>query len=243
MRTRVSANSQQVAPVPIVLLHGLGASGTYLLPTAELLATRHKVYVPDLPGFGASEKPIHSLSVDALGDFVSDWLEATGIRQAVFIGNSLGCQVVIDLAMRHPRQVHSAILIGPTVDSVGHTMLCQLWRGIRALLREPWALWLILARDYWSTGTMRLWETFHWALADPVQAKLSRIHVPVLVVRGNRDLISPQRWVEEVVGLLPRGHLAVVHNGTHATNFSEPHELVRVVAEFLSKHASGSPIR
>lgn len=234
MRARVSTNPQEATLIPIVLVHGLGASGRYMLPTAELLAMRHNVFVPDLPGFGTSDKPTHALSVEELGDFLSVWLEAIGLSQAVFIGNSLGCQVVVDLAMRHPRQVHSAILVGPTVDSVGHTIPHQLWRGIRALFREPLALWLILARDYWSTGTKRLWDTFHWALADPVPVKFSMIHAPVLVVRGSRDLMSPQRWVEEIVKLLPRGQLIVIHYGTHATNFTAPDELVRVITEFVS---------
>ena len=41
----------------IVHVHGFGISGTYLEPTAALLAMRHRTYVPDLPGMGRSMRP------------------------------------------------------------------------------------------------------------------------------------------------------------------------------------------
>lgn len=236
MFARISMNQQEVERIPIILLHGLGVSGRYMLPTATRLAADYKVFVPDLPGFGGSDKPAHALGVQALADLLSAWLDDLGIGKAVFLGNSLGCQVIVDLAVRHPQHVHSAILVGPTVDRVGHTFIRQLWRAFRDLLREPWSLWPILALDYWATGTRRLLETCRVALGDPVQENFARMHVPTLVVRGGRDTIVPQRWVEEVVTLLPCGRLAVIPNGTHATNYSSPDELARIASEFIAEH-------
>jgi pimeloyl-ACP methyl ester carboxylesterase len=54
--------------LPVVLVHGLGLSGRYMLPTAEHLAPHFPVYVPDLPGFGDSEKPAQTLDVPALAE-------------------------------------------------------------------------------------------------------------------------------------------------------------------------------
>ena len=84
----------------------------------------------------------------------------------MFLGNSLGCQVIIDLAVRYPELVDAAVLVGPTVDTSGHTMIQQLWRGFRDLVHEPWSLWRILARDYLRTGTSRMYRTFRFALQD-----------------------------------------------------------------------------
>src|SRR5690349_2655970 len=41
----------------IVHVHGFGISGTYLEPTAAVLATRYRTFVPDLPGMGRSLRP------------------------------------------------------------------------------------------------------------------------------------------------------------------------------------------
>jgi 2-hydroxy-6-oxonona-2,4-dienedioate hydrolase len=108
MLVRVSTNPQEVTTLPVVLLHGLGVSGRYMMPTAERLAVHYKVFVPDLPGFGRSDKPRHALGVPALADLLSAWLDGLGIGEAVFLGNSLGCQVIVDLAIRYPGQCPTA---------------------------------------------------------------------------------------------------------------------------------------
>jgi pimeloyl-ACP methyl ester carboxylesterase len=77
---------------PIVLVHGLAVSHRYLMPTAALLARRHPVGVPDLPGFGLSGDPRSALDTTRLGDALGGWLHAarlpsrglssTGVRWA-----------------------------------------------------------------------------------------------------------------------------------------------------------------
>jgi pimeloyl-ACP methyl ester carboxylesterase len=56
-----SASVSLDAPV-IVLVHDSGLSGRYMIPTAQQLTTNCRVYVPDLPGFGDSDKPARSLT-------------------------------------------------------------------------------------------------------------------------------------------------------------------------------------
>jgi len=114
MHTRIS-----VDPVPsnapvVVLVHGSGLSGCYMLPTAEGLAPDYHVYMLDLPGFGDSGKPSRVLDVPELADALAAWMEATGLTRVALLGNSFGCQVIADLAARHPEQVERAVLQGPT---------------------------------------------------------------------------------------------------------------------------------
>lgn len=232
--TRCSNSHSRAGAVPIVLIHGLGVSGRYMMPTAERLAARHAVFVPDLPGFGKSDKPDHALSIGELADILVVWLATMNLQRPAFLGNSMGCQVIVDLAMRYPDSVDRAILVGPTVDRIGRTMPRQIMRGCRDLLHEPWSLWRILAHDYFVTGTARMYQTLREALADPVEEKLSRIQAPTLVVRGSRDPIAPQRWIEEMCAALPRGRLAVIPGGTHAANYTAADALCRIANDFLS---------
>lgn len=55
MHARVSAEPPD-APV-VILVHGVVVSSSYMMPTAELLAPNYRVYAPDLPGYGKSDKP------------------------------------------------------------------------------------------------------------------------------------------------------------------------------------------
>src|SRR5262249_17345979 len=52
MYARVSEAAAPADRPTVVLVHGLGVSGTYMVPTAQRLAVDHAVYVPDLPGYG-----------------------------------------------------------------------------------------------------------------------------------------------------------------------------------------------
>src|SRR5437764_14984060 len=96
-------------PVParpaLVLVHGVGLSYRYLMPYAALLAEHFRVFVPDQPGFGRSHKPRRVLPLPELADWLADWMEAVGLEQAALMGNSFGCQVVVNLAVRHPHRV------------------------------------------------------------------------------------------------------------------------------------------
>jgi pimeloyl-ACP methyl ester carboxylesterase len=70
-------------------------------------------------------------------------------------------------------------------------------------------------------------------LAHRIEDLLPRIGAPALVVRGSRDYIAPQAWVEEVARLLPQGRLAIIEGGGHALNYSKAPELARLVRPFL----------
>ena len=88
-----------VAPMPpgtpvVVLVHGSGLSGRYMIPTAERLAADYPVYVPDLPGFGDSDKPSRVFDVSELTDWLAEWMVAAGLDRAALLGNLFGCQII-----------------------------------------------------------------------------------------------------------------------------------------------------
>ena len=233
MHARVSTTPAPAGSPAVVLIHGLVVSSRYMVPTAERLAPHHKVYVPDLPGFGRSEKPSSVLDVSGLSHSLAAWMGAVGLESAVLVGNSVGCQVIAELALRHPERVERAVLQGPTMDPEARTALRQAARLALAGTREPLSLLPIMLLDYLSAGLRRSFATFRYALEDPIEEKLPRVRVPTLVVRGARDPIVPQRWAEGVARLLPEGRLVVVPGAAHTMNYGAPSELARVVRAFV----------
>ncbi len=100
---------------PLVLLHALGESALdwrWVIPT---LARTHRVYAPDLPGFGASAKPTADYSPAFFERFAVGFLDALGLRRAAVVGNSLGGLSALRLALSEPSRVGALIL----VDSAG----------------------------------------------------------------------------------------------------------------------------
>lgn len=219
----------------VVLVHGLVVSSRYMVPAAERLAPHRRVFAPDLPGFGRSEKPPRVLDVAGLSDALSAWMGEVGLERAALVGNSFGCQIIADLAVRHPGRVERAVLQGPTMDPLGRSVPRQVGRFLIDTSREPLSLLAIELLDYLSAGTRRSWRTFRYALEDRIEEKLPHMRVPTLVVLGSRDAIVPQRWAEEVARSLPMGRLVVIPGSAHAMNYSSPLELTRVVLPFLSE--------
>lgn len=96
---------------PVVLLHGLGASNASMLTVLHDLARDHRVLSPDTPGFGASEAPPWRYTADQLYRWLRAFLDETGSRGAVVIGNSLGGRLALELALRDPDAVERLVLL------------------------------------------------------------------------------------------------------------------------------------
>jgi pimeloyl-ACP methyl ester carboxylesterase len=240
IQTRMTSPVAPTArPIPerpvIVLLHGLLISSLYLLPTAALLGKTHRVLVPDLPGFGSSTNPSHIYSLQEQADFLVDWLDVLAIQRPIFLGNSLGCQVLVDLAMRCPERAAALILTSPTVDPYFHGLVPQFVRLLLDAPLEDPRLFLPLARDLVMGGPVRALRTFQAALADPLPHKLTRVQAPTLVVRGDRDPVVSQRWAEEVTALLPRARLQVLTDAPHCVTFTTPQQVAAAVYTFLEE--------
>ncbi|MBE1486287.1 pimeloyl-ACP methyl ester carboxylesterase [Plantactinospora soyae] len=184
------------------------------MPTALRLGGR-AVYVPDLPGFGLSDKPPAVLDVGQHAEAIAALTDTLGIASAAILGNSFGCQVAVELVARRPDLVAALILVSPTTDPAAATMTGQLRRLLRDLPREDWRQMPILARDLRDAGPRRIIATLRHAVEDHIDAKLPAISVPTLLVRGDRDPIAPARWVDHAVALTPNGHtltIAAAHN-------------------------------
>ncbi|PSB17387.1 alpha/beta hydrolase [filamentous cyanobacterium CCP2] len=233
IHTRVSAEPVPADAPVIVLVHGLVISSRYMVPTAELLAPNYRVYAPDLPGYGESEKPAHLLTLPELAETLHRWMDEMAIERAVFLGNSLGCQKIVELAVRHPERVERAILQGPTIDRHARNFPIQFSRILIDSPHEESSQVFVQLYDYWKAGFPRIVHTIRMALEDPIEQKLPQVKVPTLVVRGSLDPVVPQKWAEEVTRLLPQGQLKVIPGVAHTINYSAPLELVRVVEAFL----------
>lgn len=238
---RLHAHASTVAPAPdaptVVLVHGVAVSSRYLLPLAERLAPRARVYVPDLPGYGLSDRPPgRDLDVPELADVLLDWMDRVGLERPHLIGNSFGCQIIADLAARHPDRVGRLVLQGPTMDPHARSFGRQALRWLAVVPFERPSEGLVLARDAWDLGPSRAIDMIRKALRDPIEQKLRLVRAETLVVRGSRDAIVPQHWAVEATRLLPKGRLVVIDGAAHTINYSQPDRLAEVVWPFLTAH-------
>ncbi len=204
-----------------------------MVPLAECLAPYLRVYAPDLPGSGLSDKPERPLSVRELADTLAAWMEAVGLSRAAFVGNSLGCEILVDLAMHHRERVVSMVLQGPTADPHHLSPAQHVGRFVVTGLFERWSLGWVALSDYLRFGVRRFAWTFREMIANRIEGKLPLVAAPVLVVWGTRDYIVPRRSAEHVASLIPNADFVVIPGAAHGMNYSHPGDLARCVLTFL----------
>lgn len=234
IHARASSNPTP-GSLPVVLVHGYGVSGRYMIPIARLLAAELPVWIPDLPGHGRSEKPKRTLDVPELAQALRGFLDAVGVRRAAFLANSMGCQTVAELAVRHPERVDRLILVGPTANPETRTLRQHLPRFLRAVFEERPSLIPLVTADYLRAGPWRLLKELRAMFAYRIEENLPRIDAPAMVVHGEKDFIVPRRWAEEVARLLRTDRLFTVPGAGHALNYSAPDELMRLIRPFLQE--------
>ena len=181
----------------MVLFHGYAASSRYMVPLLDQLAAHCPVYAPDLPGWGKSTKPAHTLGISELADVLAEWVVDRGLQRPVFLGNSLGCQILVELAVRHPGMLSGLVLVGPTVDPRARSVRQQALRLAADVPLERPSLWPIEVWDWLHMGLPHAVGIVRVMIDDRIEMKLPRVTVPILVVRGSRDPIVPQAWAEE----------------------------------------------
>jgi pimeloyl-ACP methyl ester carboxylesterase len=229
--TRIAEPAGTSAP-PIVHIQGLAMSGRYLEPTAALLASQYPTHVPDLPGYGYSEKPLRPLNVPELAEALAGYLDAVNVPHAVVLGNSTGCLVAAEFAHRFPERTQSAILVSPAGDRHNRPLLRGLVQLARDGLREP-SLARLALPDYFRFGPRNYLQAYYRVTQDPIVERLSRIPVPFLAVVGTRDPLVSDAHVERILRSPAQMELVRHVDAAHAINFSHPETLARIVDGYL----------
>ena len=221
--------------VPIVHIHGFAISGSYLMPTARVLAGRRVNVVPDLPGYGRSERRDHVLDIPALAGALLAVLDALDIDRAVLVGNSMGCPIGLEVAHEAPERVHRLVLVSPAGGVQNQPLPRALGQLALDVLRESPRMAPVALPDYVRVGPVNGLRLFHELTLFPSLERLLHTPVPTLAVLGGRDPLMPApSRVREVARLAPE-HVAValVERAAHAVNFSHPLELAQAIGAWL----------
>ena len=98
----------------LVLVHGLGASAERWTHVIPIFADRFRVVVPDLIGFGYSDKPTADYTLEFFSEFLEKFFAETEIERPNIIGSSLGGQISAEYASSHSQDIEKLILVSPS---------------------------------------------------------------------------------------------------------------------------------
>lgn len=214
-----------------MLVHGLGGRSEDWRNLAPYLARAgYRVYLPDLPGYGRSEKPADfSYSVADEASIVVGFFDALGLKQVDLGGWSMGGWIVQHVAAVHPDRVLKLMLF----DSAGlyakpawNTALFtptspdELAQLDALLMPDPPRVPGFVARDILRHSHQNAW-VIHRALdsmltgRDVTDSELPAIRMPVLIVWGSEDRITPASLGQKMHSLIPQSQFDMVQGCGH----------------------------
>lgn len=257
---------------PLILLHGggPGASGwSNYSRNVEHFSRHFRVIVPDLPGFGGSEKclPDHGL-FSFLATAIKNFLDALEISAADFVGNSLGGGTVLKLALDHPTRVRKAVLMGSgggmplfsTMPTEGVRRLVSYYEGDGPSMEKLRAFIDIMLFDA-SAITEELLQVRYRASLDPDVVRnppikrhagkpvledlwredLTRLDQQMLLIWGREDRVVPLDCALVLMKQLRRGQLHVFSQCGHWVQWEKASEFNALVSGFLKNTAGDTP--
>jgi pimeloyl-ACP methyl ester carboxylesterase len=226
----------------LVLLHGLSGSARWWRRNVPALARRYRVVLPELLGFGGSPAPERLPPVDETADVLDRWMEALRLDRVHLVGHSMGGQIAIHFAARHPTRLDRLVL----VDAAGIPRPLTPRNLLRFAL-EVGPLWRwgdprflpTVVRDALAAGPRTVVGAIGHILRDDVRPLLARVAAPTLVVWGERDNLVPLAHGGTLREGIPHSQLAVLRGAGHNPMVDRAADFNRLLLRFLDGERVG----
>ena len=212
---------------PLVLIHGGAGTRRDWSKNLDALASRHRVYVPDLVGYGDSARPGGTYTVDRFTGFLREFMDRVGIDRACLVGHSLGGRIALEAARRTPEVVSHLVLVSP----IGFGRLSPLGFFLGT------ALWVI-----WKAARRPLpYPALQIEMRDGSLKDLGDIGVPAMIVWGRWDVFFPA-WYSRRAGAAISGSTVRLFNMSgHARTRTSPGPSIRPYSTFCPGRSQPRP--
>ncbi len=130
---------------PVLLLHGFGGEIWVWEKQVAALSKRYRLYIPDLIGYGYSDRPKVEYTPALFIDSIKQFMDQLGLRRASLIGNSMGGGIAWAFALTYPERVDKLILIDSTPPDVVPEVRNPSFRWFLAIRNIPFLPYLAVA--------------------------------------------------------------------------------------------------
>ncbi|CAA7405112.1 unnamed protein product [Spirodela intermedia] len=139
--------------LPVLLVHGFGASIPHWRRNIEVLAENYTVYAIDLLGFGASDKPEgFEYTMETWAELILDFLDEVVRRPTVLIGNSVGSLACVIAASESTGGLVQGLVLLNCAGGMNNKAVVDDWRI--KLLFPLLSLFDILLRQRWIASAL-----------------------------------------------------------------------------------------
>ena len=253
---------------PFLLLHGIPGSAFAWEEVGQHLAEHYQVIIPDLPGFGQSEKLQDDYYMEGQARALNKFLDTIGIKHLYLGGHDFGGPVAITLMRLFPElQINGLVVAAtnmftdtpvpprlkvasvPVLGDMTFKVMVGNRLGIRmiylAATRQKEAVtWDEFKRHLTPSGIALTRHIFQRSLADlktnyqAIEDVLPQIEVPTLVLWGDSDPFFPTPVAKRTAQAIGGVALKIYPHTGHFVPEEQPEELTRLLLEFLRENWS-----
>lgn len=231
----------------ILMLHGWGANIQSFAPAIKYLSKIFKIYALDFPGFGLSDEPDKGYFVKDYAEIVIEFIKKMDIKSPTLLGHSFGGRVIMKMVGDMGYEPSKIIF----VDSAGIKPKRTLnyyfkvysykftKKIINLLFKEEKAKSLIESMrskkgstDY-NNATENMKKTFINVVNEDLKYCLPNIHVPTLLIWGEKDMDTPLKDAKLIEKLVPDAGLVVFKGTGHYSYLENLGDFIRIVENFV----------
>ncbi|MCQ4637914.1 alpha/beta hydrolase [Anaerovorax odorimutans] len=201
---------------PLVLLHGNGEDHFIFDESTELLKRNFTVYRPDSRGHGGSSRTAE-LHYQDMADDVACFIETLGLDRPVLFGFSDGGIIGLLAASQHPQLLSALIVSGANTEP----------KGLKPFIYGIFRLLFVFKKD----PAIRL------MLTEPniTKDELGRIHIPVLVTAGQRDMIRAEH-TRLIAEHIPGSRLVILPGESHGSYIVHSRKIAKIIEEAVNEN-------
>jgi 2-hydroxy-6-oxonona-2,4-dienedioate hydrolase len=251
---------------PVLLLHGTGGEGARWMPNIKALAAEHHVYAIDQIGFGQSDKPLTNYHTGVMAEFATGFLKAVGVSKASVVGQSMGGNVALYMAVHYPQMVDHLVMVdgggfraanapAPAAPATPNWHARQIANAAtkeesleylkllyydNSIITEKMIEDNLILRLKSAFTIDKMSESGAKGLGVMTEDEVSALNLPTLIVWGNQDKIANPAGAERLHAAIKASRVVMIDKASHYPFLEQADQFNKLVLDFLKTGGTGA---
>jgi pimeloyl-ACP methyl ester carboxylesterase len=229
----------------LLLLHGLMGALSNWEGVVEEFSKDYRVMIPMLPIY---DQPLITTGVKSIAKFVNKFIKDHDLKNFIVVGNSLGGHVALIYVLAHPNAAKAMVLTGSSglyENAFGGTFPRResydfIKEKVEFTFYDPKTATKELVDEVFQTvndrhRVIRILAMARSAIRHNMRKDLHKIHIPVGLIWGKDDKVTPPEVAVEFNELIPNSDLVWIDKCGHAPMMEQPEAFNKALRGFLNK--------